>query len=70
MQEAFYLMMDPDNREAIHLKIARLLVEKMRGDNSQDLLFTIAHNFNMAVKLVSTLPPDSPDRQSMIMVYC
>eukprot|EP00026_Physarum_polycephalum_P000057 Phypoly_transcript_00057.p1 GENE.Phypoly_transcript_00057~~Phypoly_transcript_00057.p1 ORF type:complete len:2589 (+),score=470.61 Phypoly_transcript_00057:138-7904(+) len=64
VQEAFYVTMDLESRKSTHLKIARLLQEK--GYSSQDLLFTIALNYNLASDLVAAMPRDAPDRVKLI----
>ena len=64
MQEAFYVTMDAERRKSTHLKIARLLQEK--GYQSQELLFTIALNYNLASDLVASMPPDAADRKKLV----
>ena len=56
--------MDADSRKSTHLKIARLLQE--RGYSNQDLLFTIAFNYNLASDLVAAMPPDAIDRVKLV----
>jgi hypothetical protein len=64
VQEAFYATMDAESRKSTHLKIARLLQEK--GYSNQDLLFTIALNYNLASDLVAAMPPNAPDRIKLV----
>lgn len=40
------MMTNSDNRETVHLKIARLLQEQSTA-LSQEMLFTIAHNYSI-----------------------
>lgn len=66
VQEAFYVTMDPENRKSTHLKIARLLQDHGYSNESQELLFTVALNYNLATDLVAAMPPDSPDRAKLV----
>lgn len=66
VQEAFYVTMDTERRKSTHLKIARLLQEKGYSNQSQDLLFTIALNYNLAADLVAAMPPDAIDRVKLV----
>ncbi len=55
VQEAFYLMMDVHNREVVHLKIAQLLQDQAGTENmSQEILFTIAHNYSILVTIIKS----------------
>lgn len=60
--------MDPENRKSTHLKIARLLQDKGYSNESQDLLFTIALNYNLATDLVAAMPADAPDRIKLVLI--
>lgn len=66
VQEAFYVMVDMEERKQIHLKIARLLQAKGDVDENTETLFTIVHHYNLAVDLVLALPADSDDRVRLV----
>jgi predicted ATPase len=65
VQEAFYVMVDEQERMKVHLKIAHIL-RSMGVDESQDNLFTVVHHYNLAIDLVLATPLDGNDRQSLI----
>lgn len=65
VQEAFYVMVDEQERKRIHLKIARILFNT-GIDQFQETLFTLMHHYNLAIDLVLDLPDDSDDRKRII----
>lgn len=65
VQEAFYVMSDEKERKGIHLRIAHILY-KQGVTESQDLLFTVVHHYNIAIDLILALPADHPDREALV----
>jgi predicted ATPase len=64
VQEAFYIMVNEQERKHIHLKIAHILLNK--GIEEQDSLFTVVHHYNLASDLVLTFPPENKDRELLV----
>lgn len=65
VQEAFYVMVDEQERKNVHLKIAHILLG-MGIEESQDNLFTVVHHYNLAIDSVLSMPSDSEDRETLI----
>ncbi|MEM9541501.1 MAG: serine/threonine-protein kinase PknK, partial [Cyanobacteria bacterium P01_E01_bin.42] len=55
VQQAAYSLIEKNSKQASHLKIGRLLLEKMTDFNQDDRLFNIVNNFNLGIDLVSDL---------------
>ncbi|MBN2193337.1 MAG: AAA family ATPase [Polyangiaceae bacterium] len=53
VQQAAYALIDPDEKEGVHLNIGRLLLAQAENDPQDDHLFGVVDHLNQALRLVT-----------------
>ena len=54
VQQAAYALIPADKKQALHLKIGRLLLQNLSPDQREDALFEIVSHFNQGLGLISS----------------
>lgn len=52
VQQAAYLLLTDDDKEKIHLEIAKTLLEKLSTEKQEEKLFDIVNQFNLGIDLI------------------